>query len=178
MVPVVKSAKKEPVEKKKPPPAKKTPAKAKQAPGVDLFSAPQHFTASGSKSSPKAKMKRIPKITEKVSLPSPSSLGLLGNPLIPGANPLIPGVNPLLPGANPLLPGSSPLIPGANPLIPNPLMNFYGFPGGMPGAASSLIPGLNPGLLGQMAMMQQVLVVLNVHIFFNSCCCSHCWYEC
>ena len=49
--------------------------------------------------------------------------------------------------------GQNPLIPNAiNPLIPN----FYGF-GGMPGAGAGLIPGYSPNLLGQMAMMQQVL---------------------
>ena len=50
--------------------------------------------------------------------------------------------------------GQNPLIPNTiNPLIPN----FYGF-GGMPGAGAGLIPGLSPNLLGQMAMMQQVLL--------------------
>ena len=50
--------------------------------------------------------------------------------------------------------GQNPLIPNAiNPLIPN----FYGF-GGMPGAGAGLIPGYSPNLLGQMAMMQQVLL--------------------
>ena len=39
---------------------------------------PQHFTAAGGKSSPKTKMARIPKITERVSLPTPDSLGLAG----------------------------------------------------------------------------------------------------
>ena len=39
---------------------------------------PQHFTAAGGKGSPKAKMARIPKITERVSLPTPDSLGLAG----------------------------------------------------------------------------------------------------
>ena len=116
----------------------RAPARGKAGAGgqqqpMELFSAPQHFTAGGAAKSPKAKMARIPKITEKVSLPTPDSLGL---------------------GALP----SNPLIPGGNPLIPNPLMNFYGF-GGMPGAAASLIPGLTPNLLGQMAMMQQVCAV-------------------
>ena len=39
---------------------------------------PQHFTAAGGKGSPKTKMARIPKITERVSLPTPDSLGLAG----------------------------------------------------------------------------------------------------
>merc|ERR1712105_45980 len=52
-------------------------------------------------------------------------------------------------------------IPGQNPLIPNPLMNFYGF-GGIPAAAAGLIPGFNPNLLGQMAMMQQVQAAANI----------------
>ena len=55
--------------------------------------------------------------------------------------------------------GQNPLIPNAiNPLIPN----FYGF-GGMPGAGAGLIPGYSPNLLGQMAMMQQVLLQNCLH---------------
>ena len=92
----------------------------------ELFSAPQHFTAHA-KTPPKQKMARIPKITEEVSLPSPSSLmsgmtGLPGNPL-------------------------------QNPLIPNMGMgmNLYGF-GNIP---ASLVPGFNPGLMNMATMMQQ-----------------------
>jgi len=78
-------AKKEPEKKK--PAAKKANKKNQGHQGPppamsDLFSAPQHFTAGGA--SPKAKMARIPKnkdppkITEKVSLPTPANLGLGG----------------------------------------------------------------------------------------------------
>merc|ERR1712130_334372 len=101
---------------------------------------PQHFTAAGGKGSPKAKMARIPKITERVSLPTPDSLGLAGMQGPMGAMAGMAGM-----GQNPLIPNT------INPLIPN----FYGF-GGMPGAGAGLIPGLSPNLLGQMAMMQQV----------------------
>merc|ERR1711879_841825 len=101
---------------------------------------PQHFTAAGGKGSPKTKMARIPKITERVSLPTPDSLGLAG---IQGPMGAMAGMAGL--GQNPLIPNP------INPLIPN----FYGF-GGMSGAGAGLIPGLSPNLLGQMAMMQQV----------------------
>merc|ERR1712228_381085 len=101
---------------------------------------PQHFTAAGGKGSPKTKMARIPKITERVSLPTPDSLGLAGMQGPMGAMAGMAGL-----GQNPLIPNP------INPLIPN----FYGF-GGMSGAGAGLIPGLSPNLLGQMAMMQQV----------------------
>ena len=80
---------------------------------ADLFSAPQHFTANA-KTPPKKKMSRIPKITEKVTLPSPSSLmsGL--------QNPAAAAMNPM-----------------SNPLIPNFGMNLYGF-GNIP---ANMIPG-------------------------------------
>ena len=99
-------------------------AASKKNEASDLFSAPQHFTASA-KTPPKQKMARIPKITEEVSLPSPSSLmsGISG----------MPGMGM-----------------GSNPLIPNLGMNLYGF-GNIP---ASLLPGFNPGLMN-MAMMQQ-----------------------
>merc|ERR1712001_378850 len=78
--------------------------------------------------------------TERVSLPTPDSLGLAGMQGPMGAMAGMAGL------------GQNPLIPNAiNPLIPN----FYGF-GGMPGAGAGLIPGYSPNLLGQMAMMQQV----------------------
>ena len=93
----------------------------------DLFSAPQHFTANA-KTPPKKKMPKIPKITEKVTLPSHNSLmsGL--------QNPAAAAMNPM-----------------ANPLIPNFVPSLYGFPG-----MNSMIPGMNPTLMaGAMAMMQQ-----------------------
>ena len=89
----------------------------------DLFSAPQHFTANA-KTPPKktGRIPKIPKITEKVTLPSPSSLmSGLQNPAAAAAM------------ANPL----------ANPLIPNFGMNLYGF-GNIP---ASMIPGNNTLLL-------------------------------
>merc|ERR1712142_935222 len=101
----------------------------------DMFSAPQHFTAN-TKTPPK-KMARIPKITEKVTLPSASSL--MGGLPIGG----FPGMG-LTPGMTPGVPG----VPGMNPLFP---MNLYGF-GGIP---ANLIPGFNPNLLNTMAFMQQ-----------------------
>merc|ERR1719348_2276568 len=101
----------------------------------DMFSAPQHFTAN-TKTPPK-KMARIPKITEKVTLPSASSL-MGGLPMggFPGMG-LTPGMTPGVTG-----------VPGMNPLFP---MNLYGF-GGIP---ANLIPGFNPNLLNTMAFMQQ-----------------------
>lgn len=105
---------------------KKAPVVSKKQDSPDLFSAPQHFTANA-KTPPKKKMSRIPKITEKVTLPSPSSLmSGLQNPAAAAM---------------------------ANPLIPNFGMNLYGF-GNIP---ASMIPGMmNPSLMaGAMAMMQQ-----------------------
>ena len=93
---------------------KKGPVAANRKPdSADLFSAPQHFTANA-KTPPKKKMSRIPKITEKVTLPSPSSLmsGL--------QNPAAAAMNPM-----------------SNPLIPNFGMNLYGF-GNIP---ANMIPG-------------------------------------
>jgi len=88
----------------------------------DLFSSPQHFTANA-KTPEKKKMSRIPKITEKVTLPSQSSL--------------MSGMGGALPGLAP------------NPLIPNFGMNLYGF-GNIP---ASLIPGFNPlAMANAMAM--------------------------
>ena len=108
-----------------------TAVAAKKNESSDLFSAPQHFTANA-KTPPKQKMSRIPKITEKVTLPSPSSLigGIPQNPAMGGMNPF------------------------QNPLIPNPSMmgmNLYGF-GNIP---ANLIPGWNPNLLTTMALMKQ-----------------------
>ena len=89
---------------------KKAPVVSKKQDSPDLFSAPQHFTANA-KTPPKKKMSRIPKITEKVTLPSPSSLmSGLQNPAAAAM---------------------------ANPLIPNFGMNLYGF-GNIP---ASMIPG-------------------------------------
>merc|ERR1719452_221981 len=91
---------------------------------ADLFSAPQHFTANA-KTPPKKKMSRIPKITEKVTLPSPSSLmsGL--------QNPAAAAMNPM-----------------SNPLIPNFGMNLYGF-GNIP---ANMIPGMMNPMMNPMAM--------------------------
>jgi len=127
---------------KAPPPKKpkgRPPKATKRAasPGMsDILSAPQHFTANTK--TPQKKMARIPKITEtpkiteKVTLPSPSSLmGGLGLPAFPGMGGGMP------PGMNPM----------QNPLFP---MNLYGF-GGIP---ANLIPGFNPNLLNTMALMQ------------------------
>ena len=101
-------------------------AAARRQESPDLFSAPQHFTANA-KTPPKQKLNRIPKITEKVTLPSASSLmsGIQNPPVNPLQNPLIP----------------------QNPFG----MNLYGF-GNIP---ANLIPGFNPGLMNAMAMMQQ-----------------------
>merc|ERR1711874_171940 len=128
---------------KKAPPKRKAPNAKKGGAGSpstmsDMFSAPQHFTAN-TKTPPKQKMARIPKITEKVTLPSASSLmGGMGG--FPGMG-LAPGMTP----------GGALGMPGMNPLLP---MNLYGF-GGMGGIPPNLIPGLNSNLLNTMAFMQQ-----------------------
>jgi len=116
-----------PKKNKDAPPAAAAAAK-KTSDASDLFSAPQHFTAN--QKTPPKKTPRIPKITEKVTLPSPSSLmsGIQNAAMGAGMNPL------------------------HNPLIPNFGMGtLYGF-GNIP---TNLIPGFNPGLLNTVAMMQQ-----------------------
>ena len=116
---------KPPIKKEDKKSRKRPPASAKKPPAEssDLFSAPQHFTAGAAKTPPKQKLSRIPKITEKVTLPSQSSL--------------MSGMSSGLPG-----------MPG-NPLIPNFGMNLYGF-GQIP---ASLIPGFNPlAMANAMAM--------------------------